>query len=231
MDVAKWVDTAVVRRSTARESHRAPRRGQIVVAAAAAIEEYGAGAGTAQIADWAGVARPHVYRHFDSRDDLESEVLRFAATQLIEAVRPAMRKSGTAPVIIEGVLAAAVGWAAENPNLYRFMAVRQQTKATHRARLGRTRFLGEVVGAASAYLRTPDVRVDPPDGVMAGLMGMVDAGIIWWLDHHDESQDEVVTRIAHQVWLVMRDLAQGVGLAIDDDSVLTVRDDRRSEWT
>lgn len=222
MDLARWVDTAVVRRSTAHDSHRAPGREKIVVAAAGAIEQYGAGVGTAQIAERAGVARPHVYRHFDSKDDLESEVLRFAATQLIETVRPAMRHSGTAPAIIEGVIAAAVKWAAENPNLYRFMAARQQTKATHRARLGRTRFLGEVVAAASAYLRTPDVQVEPPDGVMAGLMGMVDAGIIWWLDHHDESQDEVVTRIAHQVWLVMRDLAQSVGLAIDNDSLLTV---------
>jgi AcrR family transcriptional regulator len=222
VDLAKWVDTAVVRRSTANESHRAPRREQIVVAAAAAIEEHGVGVGTAQIAERAGVARPHVYRHFDSKDDLESEVLRFAATQLIEAVRPAMQRSGTAPVIIEGVIAAAVGWAAEHPNLYRFMAARQQTRATHRARLGRTRFLGEVVAAASAYLRTPDVQVDLPDGVMAGLMGMVDAGIIWWLDHHDESQPEVVTRVAHQVWLVLRDVAQNVGLAIDDESLLTV---------
>ena len=125
-------------------------------------------------------------------------------------------------MIIEGVIAAAVGWAEEHPNLYRFMAARQQTKATHRARLGRTRFLGEVVAAASAYLRTPDVEVDLPDGVMAGLMGMVDAGIIWWLDHHDESQPEVVTRVAHQVWLVLRDVAQNVGLAIDDESLLTV---------
>jgi hypothetical protein len=53
-------------------------------------------------------------------------------------------------------------------------------------------------------------------------MGMVDAGIIWWLDHHDESQPEVVTRVAHQVWLVLRDVAQNVGLAIDDESLLTV---------
>jgi len=221
VDLANWVDTAVARRSTALESHRAPRRDQIVVAAAVAIEEFGAGVGAAQIAERAGVARPHVYRHFDSKEDLQTEVLRLAATKLIEAVRPAMRQSGTAPAIIEGVIAAAVTWADQNPNLYRFMAARQQTKATHRARLGRTRFLGEVVDATSAYLRTPDVQVDIPDGVMAGLMGMVDSGIIWWLDHRDESRGEVITRIGHQVWLVLRDLAQSVGLEIEKDSVLT----------
>ena len=124
------------------------------MAAARAIEEYGPGVGTAQIAERAGVARPHVYRHFDSKEDLEREVLRFAADQLIDTVRPAMRVSGTAPTIIEGVIGAAIGWAAGHPNLYRFMAARQQNKETHRARLGRTRFLGEVVSAASAYMRT-----------------------------------------------------------------------------
>ena len=126
VDLAKWVDTAVVRRSTAHESHRSPRRQQIVVAAAGAIEEDGPGVGTAQIAERAGVARPHVYRHFDSKEDLEREVLRFAADQLIDTVRPAMRVSGTSPAIIEGVIGVAVGWAAEHPNLYRFMAARQQ---------------------------------------------------------------------------------------------------------
>ncbi len=60
-----------------------------MVAAARAIEEYGPGVGTAQIAERAGVARPHVYRHFDSKEDLEREVLRFAADQLIDTVRPA----------------------------------------------------------------------------------------------------------------------------------------------
>ena len=58
---------------------------------------------------------------------------------------------------------------------------------------------------------------------MAGLMGMVDAGIIWWLDHHDESKEEVTTRIAHQVWLIMRDLAQSVGVAVDNDRLLSAR--------
>ncbi len=222
MDIAKWVDTAVVRRSTAHESHRAPQRHRIVVAATAAIEEHGVGVSTTQIAERAEVARPHVYRHFDSKDDLEGEVLRFASDQLIDAVRPTMQVSGTAPAIIGGVIGAAVGWAADHPHLYRFMAARQQSKDTHGARLGRTRFLSEVVAATSAYLRTPDIGVDPPDGVMAGLMGMVDAGIIWWLDHRDESQEAVVARIAHQVWLVLRDLAESVGLPIDDDSYLSI---------
>jgi AcrR family transcriptional regulator len=221
MELAKWVDTAVTRRSTSHESHRASRRDEIVKAAMEAIELHGSGVGAAQIAERAGVARPHVYRYFESKDDLEGEVLRRSSTMLIEAVRPAMRRGGTAPGIVDGVIRAAVAWAAAHPNLYRFMAAKQQSKATHRARLGRTRFLSEVVEAATCYLVTPGLPNDVPDGVMAGLMGMVDAGIIWWLDHLDETENEVVSRISHQVWIVLKDLANGMGLEVDDEVHLT----------
>lgn len=224
MDLAKRLDTAVARRSKSHDSARSQRREEIVLAAVESIEAHGLGVGAAQIAERAGVARPHVYRYFSSKDDLEDEVLRRASTMLIEIVRPSMRLSGAAPSIIQGVIRSALTWAAENPNLYRFMAARQQTKATHRARLGRTRFLSEVVEAASSYLITPGDSWEVPDGVMAGLMGMVDSGIIWWLDHLDETDEEVVARISHQVWLVLKDLAGSMGLAINDDTWLTIAD-------
>ena len=44
--------------------------------------------------------------------------------------------------------------------------------------------------------------VDLPGRRHGGADGHpVDAGTICWLDYHDESHDEVVARIAHQVWL------------------------------
>jgi len=222
VDVAKWVDTTAVRRATRDSSRRAPKRAQIVLAATDAIEEHGLAVNTAQIAERAGVARPHVYRHFDSKDDLDDEVARYAAGELVARVRPTMVRNGTPPEIIRGVIAEAVGWAAEHPNLYRFMAARQQTKAMHRARLGRTRFLGEIVDASSAYLRAKQLDEDVPDGILAGLMGMVDASIIWWLDHDDEQQEQVVERLARQVWLILGNMLTELGLPIDDDTVLAL---------
>lgn len=219
VDVAKWVDTAAARRSTAHSSQRAPRREQIVVAATRAIEEHGLGVGTAQVAETAGVARPHVYRHFDSKADLDDEVARYAANQLLERVRPTLVGSGRPEELIHAIVTAAVAWASENPNLYRFMAIRQQTKASHRARLGRTRFLSEIVDAAAAYLRAIDIDTDIPDGILAGLMGMVDASIIWWFDHHDETQEQLVERLTRQVAAVLVDTLAQYGVVVPDDMV------------
>lgn len=223
----RWVDTTANRRATRLSDHRAERRAHIVEAAAAAIEEYGVGVGTAQIAARAGVARPHVYRHFDSKDDLDDAVARYAATALVEQVRPSLTRTGRPLEIVRGVVAESIGFAREHPNLYRFMAARQQTRARHRERLGqtrwgRTRFLGEVVDASTAYLKARDLDVEVPAGVLAGLMGMVDASIIWWLDHQDEQQEVVVDRVARQVWLVLRELLASLGLPIDDDTVLAL---------
>ena len=63
-----------------------------------------------------------------------------------------------------------------------------------------------------------------PDGILAGLMGMVDASIIWWLDHEDEQQREVVDRLTRQVWLVFQDLLGQLGLPIAEDTVLELPD-------
>lgn len=223
----KWVDPAAVRRagwpSGAPASASQERREQIVAAAVRTIEELGPEVGTAQIAERAGVPRPHVYRHFTGKDDLEEEVTRVAAADLIERVRPTITRPGTLAEIVRGSVEAAVGWAAEHPNLYRFIAARQQTRALHRTRMGgRGRFLTLFVDAVADYL-SADGATPPelPDGVLAGLMGMVDSSIIWWLDHHDEDQVAVVDRLARQVQLILVDLLAQLGMPVPTaDAVL-----------
>jgi len=222
MAVAKWVDTTARRRASQDPGERVQRRERIVAAAAAAIEEHGLVVSTAQIAERAGLPRPHLYRVFDGKADLDAAIAGHAATALVEHVRPTLTRTGTAPQIIGAVVAAAVEWAKTHPHLYRFMAAQQQTKALHRARLGRTRFLAEVESASAAYLRARDIDLEPPAGVLAGLMGMVDATIIWWLDEQDEAEADLVQRITRQVWLVLGDLLAGVGFPVADDVVLSL---------
>ena len=220
VDVVKWVDSTVRRRNAKEALDSDARRAQVVQAAVDAIEEGGAQVGMGQIAERAGIPRPNVYRHFASKEQLDAEVARFAATELIRRVRPHFARTGTPVEIIGGLIAPCVAWAAEHPHLFRFLAAQQQTKALHRARLGRTRLLSEVADAARSYLHATPLAGDPPEGVLVGMMGMVDASIIWWLDHQDETEQQLVDRLTRQVTAVLVDALAQLGLVVPDDMVL-----------
>lgn len=218
VDVAKWVDSTVARRIR-KVGDDPSRRSLLVAAAAAAIDEEGPSVGMAQIAERAGIPRPHVYRYVASKQQLDLDVARRASADLLDEVRPHLSRRGTPYEVVHGVIGATVGWATEHPNLYRFVAAQGQTKALHQARTGRSRFLDELVTAMAAYLRPTEVVPTAPDGVLAGLMGMVDAGVIWWLDNKDETQDEVVERLSRQVTLVLKDMLAQLGYDVPDAMV------------
>jgi AcrR family transcriptional regulator len=199
------------------------RRDALVAAALSCIEELGPGVGMAQIAERAGVPRPHVYRVIASKDELDAEVGRLAADRFIERVRPTVAQPVSMRDASYGAVAAAVAWAAEHPNLYRFLAARQHARAAGRPRQGRGRFLGLLVSSSSEFLTRADgANATPPaaDGVFAGIMGLIDASIIWWLDHQDETQQQVVDRVARQVTLILQDLLAQAGISAEDYSVL-----------
>jgi len=199
------------------------RRDDLIAAAVSCIEELGPGVGMAQIAERAGVPRPHVYRVIASKDELDAEVGRLAAEWFIEQVRPTVARSASLRETVHDAVAASVDWAAEHPNLYRFLAARQHARAASGPRHGRGRFLGMLVASSSEFLRRAESRTpDAPgaDGVFAGIMGLIDASIIWWLDHEDETQQQVVERVARQVTLILGDLLAQAGISADDYSVL-----------
>lgn len=199
------------------------RRDRLVAAAVSCVEEFGPGVGMAQIAERAGLPRPHVYRVIASKEELDAEVGRLAADLFVERVRPTVAQPASLRETVRGAVAAAVDWAAEHPNLYRFLAARQHARAASGPRQGRGRFLELLVASSSEFLRRTggDVAdVPTADGVFAGIMGLIDASIIWWLDHHDETQQQVVERVARQVTLIQQDLLAQLGITAEDYSVL-----------
>jgi len=222
--VAKWVESAVKRRAGSPTEEDDSRRARVLYAAVEAIDELGPSVGMAQIAERAAIPRPNLYRHFDSKEQLDAEVTRFAAAELVRRVRPSLARAGTMHQVTEGVISPCVAWASEHPNLYRFLAAQRQTKALHQERTGRTRLLTELVEAMHSYLRSTELVNDPPAGVLAGLMGMVDASVIWWLDHHDESQDQLVHRLSRQVTVVLIDMLGEMGLRVPEETVFEPRD-------
>ncbi|MEV8505717.1 helix-turn-helix domain-containing protein [Actinoplanes sp. NPDC051475] len=208
-------DTIAARRAGRGADERARRREQIVHAAVRAIEEHGSGAGLGAVADQAGLPRPHVYRHFASKDDLDQEVARFAARLLSAWIRPALTASGTPPKVVHGIIGRVLEWAVDHPNLYRF-----------RARLGQFAAVPELSRAGVAYLRAAGYDMRPPAHVVAGVIGMVDASILWWLDHPEEMDIAALTdRLAAQVWLILADLLDHIGRPLDPANELTPVDD------
>lgn len=215
----KWEDTTSARRASSRSGHRAPARERIIQAAAKAIEQHGVDADIGQVAAAAGVARPHVYRHFSGKDELLLEVARFATASLKARVRPSLTGSGTALDLIRAPIAETIAWAGENPGLYLFMTDRKQSSDRRRNRIAQDHLLDEIVAAMSVYVRAADLDASPLARVLAGLKGMVDASTVWWLEHRDEEIDVLVDRLSHQVWLVLRTMLIEVGVSEPDELV------------
>ncbi|GAA0470856.1 hypothetical protein Ade02nite_34090 [Paractinoplanes deccanensis] len=185
------MSSAAVRRDTiaARRAGGSNHRDRIVAAAVRAIEEHGGDAGLAVIADLAGLPRPHVYRHFTGKDELDRAVARHAAKTLGAWIRPSLTVRGTPPQVIEGLITRVLQWAAEHPNLYRF-----------RVRLGPGEAVPQLTGALAAYLGNDG----PPEHVVAGVIGMVDASVLWWFEHRDQiDQRALSASLSAQVWLLL----------------------------
>lgn len=220
----KWEDTTEARRASSRTGQRAPVRDRIIRAAAEAIETHGADAGTSQIAELAGVARPHVYRHFSSKEELLTETARYAAGQLTGRVLPALAAEGEAFDWIRRPIEQAVLWAEENPGLFLFLMGRSQERDLKRGRAGRSHFLGRIVESAENHLRSAGFEGVPLDALFAGLKGMVDTSIIWWVRHQDEQRDTLVDRLARQVGLVVQNLLAEHGITVAMTGDLSKRD-------
>jgi AcrR family transcriptional regulator len=209
-ETAARSDTIAARRAAGAADDRARRRERIVEAATRAIEEHGSETGLAAIADQAGLPRPHVYRHFTSKDDLDQEVARHAARLLSAWIRPSLTARGTAPEVVHGIIGQVLGWAVDHPNLYRF-----------RARLGTHAAVGELGDAVAAYLRATGYDARPPAYVVAGIIGMVDGGVLWWLDHRTETTLDALTEwLAAQVLLTLGDMLRRAGHPFDPSASL-----------
>ena len=213
VEVGKWVDSTVRRRTAGDDGARARRRRHIAEAALAAVDDIGIETGTAVIAERAEMPRPHIYRYFASREDLDSEMVRLAARRLNDHIRPHLSHRGTPLMVVQGLVEACATWADAHPHLYRLLAARGHSRTLHQARMGRTRLLDEIAVAARGYTNAAPSSF--PEGILVGVMGMVDATIIWWLDQRDESLDVMTERLSDHVTLVLLRALSGRGIDLD----------------
>ncbi|MCP9271553.1 TetR/AcrR family transcriptional regulator [Mycolicibacterium arenosum] len=194
--------SATSSRSAARSGGPRPsRREQILAAARAAIEQYGPGAITGQIAEHAGLARPNVYRHFASKDDLDLELARMAYRELRAAITSRLDLCGTPLEVVRAPIEAQATWADEHPNLYRFLVSRGHQRKRDDASRGA--FAEELAAAGARYF--PHFADDPDaaEATLVSVIGLVDASVMRWLDGRVEDRDRVVDRLTAQAWLLI----------------------------
>lgn len=179
------------------------------------IEEHGPQALTGQIAQRAGLARPNVYRHFASKDELDLEVTRSAYQELQAKVVAQLDLSGTPIDVIRGPIAAQVIWADQHPNLFRFLASRGH-QPSHRGRQAQRRdFAADLVAAGARYF--PHFADNPhtADAVIVALGGLLDASILAWLSRRKETRKRLIDRLTAQVWLLVDYHLRELGVHID----------------
>jgi AcrR family transcriptional regulator len=195
------VSTTSSRSSARSEGPRPTRRDQILAAARAAIEQYGPGAITGQIAEHAGLARPNVYRHFASKDDLDLELARVAYRELRAAITSRLDLCGTPLDVVRAPIEAQATWADEHPNLYRFLVSRGHRR--NRDDASRGAFAAELAAAGARYF--PHFADDPDaaEATLVSIIGLVDASVLRWLDGRVENRDRLVDRLTSQAWLLI----------------------------
>jgi AcrR family transcriptional regulator len=199
------------------ESAAFDRDKQILDAARAAIEERGPGALTGQIAERAGLARPNVYRRFSSKGDLDFAVARCAYQELRAEIRTRLDLSGTPLDVIRAPIAAQVNWADSHQNLYRFLVSRGHQRSSQRT-AERSDFAAEL--AAAGARRFPRFAEDPDaaEVILVGLIGLVDASVLWWLSCPVDTRERLIDRVTGHAWLIIDQHLRKFGVYLDPRS-------------
>jgi AcrR family transcriptional regulator len=181
------------------------------------IEEHGPDALTGQIAERAGLARPNVYRHFASKDELYLAVARGAYEELRAEIMTRMDLCGTLIEVIGAPIAAQVIWADQHPNLYRFLVTGGYHRFSRRRKAERRDFAAELVAAGARYF--PHFADSPETAatLVVELGGLIDASLLAWLNRRTETREGLIDRLTIHAWLIIDHELRELGVRVDAD--------------
>ena len=179
------------------------RRAQLVETARGLLEERGIGTMSVEdVADAAGVSRSLVYAYFGDRDGLVAEVYLGVLAELDGAMAPFLANDG--PTTEDGlrqVVECCLRFAQDQPAAWRLLvtdSVRRHP-AIVRSRSRRVLSLAGMSSPAGAGCGPVG------DALVAdAILGLLEAGVLHWLDHSDLPPEEAATLLADILWSGLR---------------------------
>jgi len=173
------------------------RRAQLVETARGLLEERGVGTMSVEdVADAAGVSRSLVYAYFGDRDGLVAEVYLGVLAELDLAMAPFLPQDG--PACEEGlrqVVESCLRFARDQPAAWRLLvtdSVRRHP-AIVRSRSKRVLALSGMSGGPGGDALVADA-----------ILGLLEAGVLHWLDHSDLPPEDAATLLADILWSGLR---------------------------
>ena len=207
-------------RSARWHEHRSTRREELVLAAVAAIDEHGTGAGIAEMAASAGVSKPVLYRYFADKDDLYREVGLWGANAVLDVLRPTLRSDATIREKVDQGARDYLALIAEHPHVFLLLV-------EHRAEGDPLADGKELITAAFARTMGDALRAVGADAAAAepwshGVVGMGLAIGEWWLRRRTLSRKAAAAYLGSFVWHSFSGMAHDNGVDLDEPGLRLV---------
>ena len=180
------------------------RRAQLVETARGLLEERGVGTMSVEdVADAAGVSRSLVYAYFGDRDGLVAEVYLGVLAELEQALAPFLPRG--VPTDEDGlrrVVECCMRFALDQPAAWRLLVT--DSVRRHPAIIrSRSRRVATLAGMPS-LAGSPCAGEVGDEMVADAILGLLEAGVLHWLDYSDLPPEEASTLLSTVLWSGLR---------------------------
>jgi AcrR family transcriptional regulator len=165
------------------------------------------------VAAAAGISKALIYEHFESKQDLYSELMNRAAIDLLRVLVEAASAPGMeGPLRMENAAAAGFLWVQEHPHAFH-MFIRDVTDPEISARQDALR-RGAVTAMADVMeMEPPETRAGMARRQTEQIAEMVVGGWYavaeWWLRHPEVPREELMTSMLGFMWLGLGQMQDG----------------------
>ncbi len=184
-------------------AHRAAVREELLDKTLLAIEQHGPDVAMDDIARFAGVPKPKLYRYFSDKDELFDAVSDRVNTLLLGRIAPYFALSGTPDKAVRAALTSYIDLVDERPNLFRFLVNSQfidSQAVIEKIRTGGVALAATGASLLSMVLKSRGADDKGVDIVVDALLGSVGLGVLRWLNYPTISKDELVEQMFVIVW-------------------------------